>query len=258
MRIPFQINSNKKELLGVYHVAKHQFDIPIVVIMCYGLNGNRSEQHRMSVKFGELCEENSLNLVRFDYSDVGVSEGDFFYSNLSSRVKNVIDIYNFIKGCYNQKLSVFLVGFSDGAKIAINAKQYISDFSGLIFWNPIIRVSTENSIKRVRMMEKLKLHKKYREPYKQLFGVCLNINMIKELDNDNSFEKLNEPFEKLFIFGEKDEFTHSIREVVEKSFFLKSKIIIIGGSGHVFSSVSWEREVSEYSIKWIKEIGGLA
>ena len=254
MRMPFQINSNGKDLLGIVHIANKQLDIPVIIIMCYGLNGNRCEQHRMSVKLGEMCEKHAINVVRFDYSDVGISEGDFFSSKLSDRIQNVIDIYNFIKGCFDNRLSVFLVGFSDGAKIAIKSKQYISDFKGLICWNPIIRVPIDANAKNNVSKIKLKLHKKYKKPYKQLFGVCLNMDIINELDRDNSIDVLDDNFDKLFVFGERDGFTYHIRQYIEGHLFQKLQIIIISDSGHLFGSTLWEKQVIECSVKWIKGV----
>jgi len=37
VRIPFQINSGGKDVLGVMHIPNRQNDIPVVIIMCYGL-----------------------------------------------------------------------------------------------------------------------------------------------------------------------------------------------------------------------------
>ena len=253
MRIPFQINSNGKMLLGISHIANTQADTPIVVIMCYGLNGNRVEQHRMSVKLGEICEDNSINLIRFDYANLGLSEGDFFYSTISERVKNVVDIYDFLKGCFNKKTIVYLIGFSDGAKIAIQAKEYIEDFYGLICWNPIIKIPNVAKISNQasNRASKLKIHNEYRKPYKPLFGVCINLNMVKEIENDNSLEKINEKERNLFLFGENDRFTQHIRSYIGSMGLTRVNIGLIQGSGHLFNSVSHKNQVFENTIKWI-------
>src|SRR5690554_656776 len=229
MRIPFQINSDGNELLGILHIANRQQEIPVVIITCYGLNGTRVEQHRMSVKFGEMCEGNAINLIRFDYTNVGVSEGDFFFTTISERIRNIVDVYSFIKGCFNCEISVFLIGFSDGAKIAIQAKEYIEDFEGLICWNPIINVPQvlETSSAETTIKEKLKIHKKYRKPYKQLFGVALNTNIIKEIETDISVDKLDNGYKKLFVFGEKDRFTKHIRAFIENKNYIDCSIVVI-------------------------------
>lgn len=255
MRVPFQIISNRKNLLGVFHIAKQQLDIPVVIIMCYGLNGSRVEQHRMSVNLGELCENSNINLVRFDFTNVGISEGEFFFSSIHERIKNVISIYEYIKGCFNSKISVYLIGFSDGAKIAIQSKEFIRDLEGIVFWNPIINISSETSSHSTEttIKEKFKLHKKYNKPYKQLFGVCLNIGMVKELNNDNSVRKINDDIRKLFIFGEKDKFTKDIKRWVEENNYLNSDIKIIKNSGHLFGDSMLEQEVNGETIEWIKE-----
>ncbi|NLM10227.1 MAG: hypothetical protein GX213_05515 [Clostridiaceae bacterium] len=258
MRIPFQINSGGKDVLGVMHIPNRQNDIPVVIIMCYGLNGNRTEQHRMSVKLGEMCEVNSVNLVRFDYANVGVSEGDFFFSSISERVRNVIDIYNFVYGCFNREISVYLIGFSDGAKIAIQAQEHIGYFSGLICWNPIIKVPyiSESMDRNPSGPVKLKIHQKYKKPYKPLFGVCLNTGLIKEIERDNSVSKLSNLGRTLFVFGEKDKYTKHIRAYFESRNLINTNIVIIEGAGHLFNSPAYERQVNESTIKWILEDSG--
>ena len=154
MRVPFQINSINKSLLGIFHISENQCAKRIVLVMCYGLNGNRVEQHRMSVKFGEECEKKGVNLVRFDYTDVGVSEGCFEESRLSDRVQNVIDVILYVKGCFNEAIDIYLIGFSDGAKIAANSMEQMPECKGVILWNPIINI--EGKQKEDKSMDKVK------------------------------------------------------------------------------------------------------
>lgn len=255
MRVPFQVNSNGRDLLGILHIANKQQDTPIVIIMCYGLNGNRVEQHRMSVKLGELCEENSVNFVRFDYANVGISEGEFFFSTLSERIKNVVDIYRFVSGCFNRRLAVFLIGFSDGAKIAIQAKEQIDEMKGIMCWNPIINIPhpMDSNSEAAKEKGKLRIHKKYKKPYKQLFGVCLNTIIMKEIGCDNSVDKLDDNVHKLFVFGENDRFTKGIRAYVENMNFHNNRIVIISNAGHLFGSTVCEQQVNQITLKWIQE-----
>lgn len=159
MRIPFQINSGGKDVLGVMHIPNRQNDIPVVIIMCYGLNGNRTEQHR-------------------------------------SMDRNPSD--------------------------------------------PV----------------KLKIHQKYKKPYKPLFGVCLNTGLIKEIERDNSVSKLSNLGRTLFVFGEKDKYTKHIRAYFESRNLINTNIVIIEGAGHLFNSPAYERQVNESTIKWILEDSG--
>lgn len=255
MRVPFQINSNGNELIGILHIPDNQQKIPIVLIMCYGLNGNRSEQHRMSVKLGELCEKNAINLVRFDYADTGMGEGNFFFTDISRRVRNVVDICNFVSGCFGGNLFVYLAGFSDGAKTVINAKEYMDNLQGIILWNPIINIQQESPKEKEisNVPEKMKFHKKYKKPYKQLFGLCMNPTLVSELKYDKSVDKLNDHSHKLFVFGEEDRFTKEIRAFIEKRQFYNSSIHIIKAAGHLFGNTMMENQVNEITVKWIQE-----
>ena len=255
MRFPFQINSCGKNLLGILHTPKKQRNIPIVMIMCYGLNGNRVEQHRMCVKLGEMCETYSINLIRFDYINVGVSEGDFFFSNLSERVKNLIDVYNFILGCFNSKLSLYLNGFSDGAKIILKAKEHINGVDGLIFWNPVINILNLQNHETANdaLVEKLKIHPVYKKPYMPFYGSCLSTDIIKNIVNDDSVVLLNDKRKKLFIFGENDINTKHVRAFIERMNCKYTQIKIVNNAEHLFNDEMHEHHVLINTVSWIAE-----
>ena len=103
MRIPIQFKSNEDLILGIFHVANHQLDIPIVLVMCYGMNGNRVIQHRMAVKLGESLEKKGVNLVRFDYRNVGVSDGSFEKTSIKERIDDILNVCKYVKACFYDK-----------------------------------------------------------------------------------------------------------------------------------------------------------
>ena len=255
MRIPFQIESRNKNILGLFHIAARQKNIPIVVVMCYGLNGNRVEQHRMSVKMGDLLQEKGINMVRFDYCNTGVSEGNFFDTTIVERRKNLIDICNYINGCFNRKIKIYLIGFSDGAKIAANTAHDIPECSGVIFWNPIIKIPSidKDAQKKKYLSGKLKLHPIYKKPYKPLFGSCLSDKLMREIENDKSLSLLYKQSEKLFIFAECDNLTREIRKYLTREFASFSEVTfhVIEGSNHLFCHSEHEKSVCSTTINWI-------
>lgn len=247
MRIPFQINSVNKSLLGILHISENQQAKKIVLIMCYGLNGNRVEQHRMSVKLGEVCEKKGINLVRFDYTDVGISEGSFENSKLSDRVQNAIDVITFVKGCFNEAIDIYLIGFSDGARIAVNSIERMPDCKGVILWNPIVNIEGQQNVQKTMAKEenRILLDKRTHKPYKPLFGDKLGLVMLRELSTDNSAMLLKKDYKKLFVFGEKDVFTKEIRQYFydHRDEYPNSDFIIIRNAGHLFSDRKFENEV---------------
>ena len=255
MRIPFQINSVNKSLLGILHISENQQAKKTVLIMCYGLNGNRVEQHRMSVKLGEVSEKNGINLVRFDYTDVGISEGSFENSKLSDRVRNVIDVITFVKGCFNEAIDIYLIGFSDGARIAVNSIDRMSDCKGVILWNPIVNIEGRQNVQKTKAKEenRILLDKRTHKPYKPLFGDKLGLVMLRELSADKSAMLLKKGYKKLFVFGEKDAFTKEIRQYFyrHREEYPNSDFVVIQNAGHLFSDRISENEVITESINYV-------
>lgn len=252
MRMPFQVYSNDKQVLGIMHIAKHQRNIAKVLVMCYGLNGNRVEQHRMSVKLGNKCEQIDINFVRFDYSDCGVSEGDFSNSTLKRRISDLENVLNFIGGCFDGKVEIYIVGFSDGAKIASKAATMSKLIKGIILWNPIINIE-QSYMETKGKKDKLKINKKTGRIYKPLFGLEMSTLMIEELKKDSSVEDLKNDYNKLTVFGSADMFTKNIQVYFEdkKIEFPNMQIKYVDGAGHVFSSIEWENEVFDTTLEFI-------
>jgi alpha/beta superfamily hydrolase len=266
MRIPFQIGQKGKTILGILNVANCQRDVPVVVVMCYGLNGNRVEQHRMSVKMAKIACTNDINFVQADYRGCGVSDGDFFENTISERVEDTLKICEFLRGCFSEiEIKIILIGFSDGFKVAVQAAHDVSGkMGGLIFWNPIFKVpisdaiqNKQNNSKAVSKADRLVLHPKFNKLSKPLYGLYMNLSLIKEIEKDSTIEILDKMnIQMLFVFGENDRFTTSIRTYVEKTFAKPNTVSIgiVSDAGHVFSHSKYEEQVFDYTMKWINQI----
>jgi len=256
MRIPIQFKSNEDLILGIFHVANHQLDIPIVLVMCYGMNGNRVIQHRMAVKLGESLEKKGVNLVRFDYRNVGVSDGSFEKTSIKERIDDTLNVCKYVKACfYDKKIKIVLIGFSDGARNVLNiAENKIVD--GIILWNPIFNIISGNNKVNTNMnSRKLSLHPLYRKPIKKLLGVAINLELIREIEAENVieiFEKIDK--QVLVIFGEDDELTKDIRKYLFYKGLMDKKNIssfIIKKANHLFNESEQVEEVFEVTIEWI-------
>ncbi|HOV69825.1 MAG TPA: hypothetical protein PLZ84_05830 [Clostridia bacterium] len=253
MRVPVLIESRDKTLTGVLHIAKKQRKTPVCAIMCYGLNGNRAEQHRMSVKLARMCEDKGINFLRFDYADVGLSDGDFFCSTLCERIQNALDAESFLAGCFNSDIRLYPIGFSDGAKIALTSFAHSEHIGGIILLNPIINIDSKPS--KAREACKLALHPVYKKPYKALYGNCLNTQVLREMESDRSLYMINPQTAMLFIFGSKDAFTEDIRSFLEDHLQNHSNkaFKLIEGAGHLFGRSDYEAAANAQTISWILE-----
>lgn len=255
MHIPFQFENKGKLILGMIHTANYQLQVPIVIIMCYGLNGNRVIQHRISVKLGQMLENKSINLVRFDYRNVGVSEGNFEQSNIEDRIDDIIEVCNYIKSCfYNKSIRILLIGFSDGARNALQVtKKFIVD--GLILWNPIFNVPQKSYNTVDFNKKKLQLHPLYKTPIKKLLGVGLSLDMIKQIESEDaivSFEKYENNI--LLLFGNNDELTKNVKNhLIKEGLTNKDNVnyVIIKNADHLFNRSTYVEEVFGITTEWI-------
>ena len=218
MEIPVQLGINNKLSFGVFHITPHQNSIPVVLVMCYGLNGDRVEQHRMSVKAGRYASSLQVNFLRFDYCNQGVSQGAFQNVTIASKTDDVLHWIKNVRAYFeNEQIKIYLIGFSDGARVAVNAAIHSEDINGLILWNPIVKLpnSQEESANPHAAKDRLYMDRKTRNIYKKLLGVKLNTTILNEMKNDNTFSSLiNYKKPILYVFGSEDRFTKYLQRVI--------------------------------------------
>lgn len=255
MHIPFQFENKGKLILGIAHLADNQLPTPIVLIMCYGLNGNRVIQHRLSVKLGEILEKKGINLIRFDYRNVGISEGHFECSNIEDRIDDIFEVCKYAKSCfYNKKIKIILIGFSDGARNAIQATKNIN-IDGLILWNPIFNVPITSTTSIHSKKEKFTFHPLYKIPIKKLLGVGLSVDMIKQIEAENAINAFEDYKNNiLLLFGEKDKLTQNVNNhLTSKDLISRNNVdyVIVKNADHLFNKAAYVDEVFDTTINWV-------
>lgn len=260
MEIPVQVGVHEKIVFGIIHIADQQSQIPRVLIMCYGMNGNRVEQHRMSVKLSREASKKNINVMRFDYYNQGISPGTFVKSTIAGKLDDLYHVIKEIKGYFNnKKVEIYLIGFSDGARIAVECAKNCEDVTGVVLWNPIIRTPfvKEVNANPNKEIEKFQIDKETKIVYKQLLGVKMSTKLVSELKNDSTYENLlNRSFPILYIFGSKDRFTVDLQKCIHQIGIFKEDIDfihIVEGSAHIFANIAYEQEVIDTTIGWIKE-----
>ncbi|MEY8330340.1 alpha/beta hydrolase [Lachnospiraceae bacterium 48-33] len=140
MRIPFEVLNNRKNIMGIMNIPFCFTRSRTFVILCYGMNGNRVEAKRLFVHEADFLEKRGIAFVRFDYTGLGMSDGDFFEANIDTKVEDTIKVITYIRNCcYKEKHQIILMGISDGAKVinklVIENKIKIDD---IIFVNPVV------------------------------------------------------------------------------------------------------------------------
>ena len=253
MEIPVNILVRGKNLLGVLNIAEHQLNDPILVVMCYGFNGDRVEQHRMSVTMGRVFAENRLNFCRIDFRNQGLSEGTFDDFLFSEKIEDINEIIAVLKACFrNENLKVFLIGFSNGCKVAIDALQKNSDIYGAVLWNPILQ-ELINKQENAGESRRLQRHPKTGKFYKSRYSLRLNIGLLYEMNADKSLEELINTRKNVLCILSKDdstiqEFVHEIEKYQEND---NVYVQYIYNSDHLFGSVDDVNQVISSTLNWI-------
>jgi alpha/beta superfamily hydrolase len=255
MQVPFQIEGTKnKMLLGVLHIP-NQIPTPCqVVIMCYGMNGNRVDNNRISRDFGVACEKSEIVYCRFDYAGLGISEGEFYEADLFTKVNDCVAVIDFIKGCIgSDKINIALIGFSDGVRLIANLLPR-TRFDKLIFWSPLFY--TERAYVDSRIGKKM-----LREPatgvvvfpFKGIFISAKHLRQQMSLQNE--LEAL-EPYlndSALIIFGENDPAVIKIfRELQNSNFSQFKNVKYIANADHLYSRKQWKEQLFELTINFLK------
>jgi hypothetical protein len=257
MQVPVQIDVCGKAVLGILHVPKNALPGLPVLVMCYGFNGNRSEEHRMTVTAGRVCEEAGIHLLRLDYRGQGVSEGEFWEVSINTRVQDIISAVLFLNGCFGKdRPAYYFIGFSDGARIASSVALLYRETKGIILWNPIFSMdSGEHSSGENGPAPRI-----VREPSTgtfvyPMYGLWLNTNYLRELKQNSSYDNFVR-FEgkKLCIFGSDDRYTIPVREKIQKDKAnLNTRIEIVDGAQHLFGSTQMSEQVIKTTLDWIKD-----
>lgn len=247
------------------HIPKHRDLTTPIMIFCYGMNGDRVENHRMAYMLGIHAENNGIILLRLDYYGLGLSNGEYIETSVESKVKDILLSIEYLKGCLQHELrSLMILGFSDGAKVAVRVAKEVDFAVNLCLWNPVFyEVSADCfGIGGKNQSQELKLTRDpvfnrlaYPLPYT---GLLMNINYLKELST-NSFDIedfIKMKCEKMIIFGEKDEKTTETKQQLVNHHFTiypNHSMLMIEGADHLFNSCKWSEEVIELTVKWTLE-----
>lgn len=256
MQVPIQLYHKGRQILGMIHVPQRRAKGSPLVLMNYGMNGDRVDNHRLSVQFARHASEAGITVVRFDYSGCGVSTEEFWETSLTEKTSDTIAVIDFIKGCFpDEDFNLIMLGYSDGIRIVSKVAKLRSEVQAVCLWNPIIRSMTGTFKAAGKKMAIEPITKKLVFP---LFGLYMGIDYLKEANEDMLIEEvmgLNMP--KLFVFGTGDIHTLPLQQELD-AFPLPDDAAIekIDGANHLFSSVEWSAQLIKLTADWVNALSG--
>lgn len=134
----FEVQTSSGQIMRGAIDLPNKKAILAVLVVAYGLNGNRIDLNRILVRLGRESMSANLCVIRFDYVGVGLSDGFFCESDLYLRVKNILAISDYAYNRFHVPIS--LLGFSDGAQVVTLAATKRPYFDKFIYWSPVLLV----------------------------------------------------------------------------------------------------------------------
>ena len=120
------INNDGLELTGRLELPVHQHPHNYVIFAhCFTCNKNLSAVKNIS----RALTSNGFGVLRFDFTGLGESDGDFADTNFSGNVEDLISASNFLKT--NYKAPTLLIGHSLGGAAAIFAGSKIESIKAI-------------------------------------------------------------------------------------------------------------------------------
>lgn len=254
MQIPIQIEVEGNNILGVIHVPQSCSTKMPVIMVCYGLNGNRVDNNRIAVMLGREAEKRGVMLVRFDYRGLGISEDTFSEIDMSTKIKDALVMHDFIGGCMQDtEFNLYLLGFSDGCRIATSLLNKNINTSGLILWSPIFYI--EKKYVEDKMKKKFIRDPKSNKVVFPFKGLCVNPKHLRQQGaHEGEFETVRDYKKpKLAIFGGGDVATvaiyKSLREKTEDMGKFEDRFI--PKADHLYSKDEWATSVITETLDWV-------
>ena len=254
MEIPVSLLVRGKTLAGILNIPDQQLETPVVVIMCYGFNGDRVEQHRMSVKMGRQAQKMGITFVRFDFRNQGLSDGSFDDFLFSEKEEDLYEIIEFVKACFRRDdVRFFLIGFSNGCKVAIDALYNNKDITGIALWNPILQELAQKN-EDAGDSRRLYRHPVTGKPYKRFYSLRLNLKLLYELNRDTSMTRLKtikKPI--LLVLSKEDASISNFRKALEKtpSLIKTADTLYVEDTDHLFGDTYSENHVIVQTLEWV-------
>ncbi|NBI29825.1 alpha/beta hydrolase [Chengkuizengella sp. YPA3-1-1] len=249
--VTFQDRGN---ILGVLHLPDHyQHESTPIVIYCPGMNGERYEVHRLAVKFARYLCDRGIGFFRFDYYGIGVSDGLYHEMTNTTKVSNVQHALKFLQEeNVVQAENVILLGFSDGARIALKTANH-SAVNKVMMWSPIIWDIVDDE-KQISAENKFIFHPQYKTIMKPWIGLWLGMNYFQDYQNFQLEKEVDHFSGKLLqIYSDDDPIAGYTWSKLQnyKPFIEKSDIHFVNKAGHLFTSVPLENILMEKTYHWI-------
>lgn len=240
-----------KILRGIYHRPK-EGDVFPTLIMFHGFTGHKLEPHRMFVKFSRMLSEKGIAVVRFDFSGLGESDGDFEEMTFSGEVKEAEAIFDYTCSLRTtDPKKIGLLGLSMGGAVAsIVAGRNPHDIKTLVLWSAA-DIEVMKTIYRTKKANGSGFQDE-RGCY-DISGLWLNPDFYDDLNHWDTYREVEKFQGKiLIVHGSKDETVPvAIGHGYQKVLGERAELVVIEDADHTYNRHDWEKTLFQETSRFL-------
>jgi uncharacterized protein len=233
------------------HPGRAATDPPPGVVFFHGFTGDRMESHWLFVKCSRALDRAGIASLRFDFWGSGESEGEFQQATLESEIADAEDAVDFMRregGIDSNRLA--LLGLSLGGAIATLIAEPVHA-RALVLWAAVAHLPHLQN-----------LADRYARPlpdgdeFREYAGHRVSYRFLEAADRHDPLAgvaRFSGP--TLIVHPGRDEYLplSSPEDYYGASAASVKEKIIIPDADHTFTSVAWETEVIDRSVKWFRK-----
>lgn len=220
-----------------------------IIIFLPGLGGDKVDNYKCGPRLGDFFAEKGYTFYRYDNRFSGSSKNgleNFTWSKVIS------DFELFMKYiCTSEKThkkNIFLIGWSEGAKVVSYALSQYPNITGACLWNPIIDGNQENNQKAVKFTVN------NNKVVTSLAGEFLSIDFFIDSKKWNFMTYLKENKRPIkILWGEKDILSEDYKSLCP---YYGNNYEVIKTNHHLFSFILIDTLIQK-SFNWISSFNKL-
>ncbi|MFD1673996.1 alpha/beta hydrolase [Alicyclobacillus fodiniaquatilis] len=227
-------------LFGVEHKADNAAGY---ILSCCGLNGDRTDIHRIGVQFARCAARKGFSALRFDYRGHGVSDEAFQRTSLVTKIQDI----ECVLGHLDPELPLYVIGFSDGVHVAgYLAERYPNRVRGVVLWSPLY--TSLHSARQAKV--KIAKDKLYKELASPMLGLWFGMPYLKSLKIPMSIPTVPQPL--LIVYGASDpQVFPTVQGLMDKN--AHAEQVEIPDANHVYSDVRWKDQVFATTMDFLQK-----
>lgn len=202
----FECDSNGRKIRGLCH--EYSSNAPIVAIVHGFFSANKIGPYRLFFEIAQSLSNVGFNVLRFDLSAMGESDGNIYNISFSDHVCDLINVIDQLKCIYSQN-KISLLAHCGGSSVVISyAKDYFDNIDKMTLISPFL--PCKESLGKLfddNMLIDLKF-----KGYTYRKGIYFHSSFLEGLYNLwSDFTNISCEFPIDVIYGDNDEFVSAER-----------------------------------------------